>query len=613
MKSILVKDLIKLQFFCTFGTHFETPLRVELPFREESTKIMTASQRLFSVKMLYAALFLAVWDISIFTNTVFSQVPAMRNAQNRLSSDIPSQPAPSLPKTPLSKQDSTNAITQLQTTINGLLGEHRVNFAKSKTIYAMNVMSLTRGKEMFSTNAQLALTPASTTKLFSTFGAFDKFGASHFVETSVLTEAAEVHEGVLEGNVYLVGRGDPLLSIADLERLADQVAQTGVRRITGNICGDDSFFDRVTNRQEYSGDADEVQPTAPISALSVQRNLITVLVSAGASVGSRISAQTYPSSDAFQFDIQASVQAPPKKMPKKRKRGGSASKFGISISEQYGQAGGKQRFVIRGTMAPNTTVSKLFFIENPAFVAADMFRKRLQASGVQVDGTTTMKQSPPTVSEVASVQRPIMDIINIVNKKSDNFAAEHVFKMLGGSTLDNPSPEIAAKDNHTVQASIEQIQGALREYGIVTTTASVEIHDGSGLSRRNKISPTAIVRLLDKVQDAPFSNEYFNSLAIAGLDGTLLYRMRGTTAEYNARAKTGTHKNVSALAGYVKTLDGERLAFSFMFNGNAVWLYKGLENKLCELLSNFSYYGSKESTSGLDSTDVETMTGKDIN
>ena len=587
--------------------------------------ITTTLRRFSFISALCAASMLGTWYIAETITPLLAQVPAMRNAQNRLASDIPkpinasagvnaSVSAGNAPKAvALTKQDSLNALLQLGTSINALLGEHRKTFTNSKTTFAMTVLSLSRGKELYSTNAQLALTPASTTKLFSTFGAFDKFGTSHFVETSVLTEATEVHDGVLDGNVYLVGRGDPLLTIADLERLADQVAQTGVRHITGNICGDDSFFDRVTNRREYSGDAEEVQPTAPISALSVQRNLITVLVSAGPSVGSRVSVQTYPSSDAFSFDVQAAVQAPPKKMPKKRKRGAAAPRFGVSISEQYGQAGGKQRFVIRGTMAPNTTVSKLFFIEHPAFAAADMFRKRLIASGIQVDGTTTLKQSPPTVSELASVQRPITDIINVVNKKSDNFAAEHLFKMLGGSTLDNPSPEVAAKDNHTVQASIEQIQAALREYGIVTTTSSVEVHDGSGLSRRNKISPTAIVRLLDKVQDTPFSNEYFNSLAIAGLDGTLQYRMRGTTAEYNARAKTGTHKNVSALAGYVKTLDGERLAFSFMFNGNAVWLYKGLENKLCEILSNFSYYGSRESSPTLDSTDVETMTGKDIN
>jgi D-alanyl-D-alanine carboxypeptidase/D-alanyl-D-alanine-endopeptidase (penicillin-binding protein 4) len=87
--------------------------------------------------------------------------------------------------------------------------------------------------------------------------------------------------------------------------------------------------------------------------------------------------------------------------------------------------------------------------------------------------------------------------------------------------------------------------------------------------------------------------------------------MRGTTAEYNVHAKTGTHKNVSALAGYIRTLDGERLMFSFIFNGNAVWLYKGLENKLCQLLANFSYYTPKETPAGLDSTDVEA--GKELN
>ncbi len=571
------------------------------------------------VRIVAAAIVVAVVGFAIVcsTETSHAQVPSMRNAQNRLTSDIPKpitgQNNPTGVK--LTTQDSITALEQLRASIGGLLSEHQKTFTQSKTHFGVYVHSLSRGKDLYSTNAQLAFTPASTTKLFSTFGALDKFGAAHFVETSVLTEATEVREGVLEGNVYLVGRGDPLLSVADLERLADQVAHAGIKHVTGNICGDDSFFDRVTNRREYSGDDEEVQPTAPISALSIQRNLITVIVSASGGVGSRVAVQTFPtSSDAFSFDVEATVQAPPKKVAKKKKRGAAAPRFGVSISEQYGQAGGKQRFVIRGAMAPGTTVSKLFFIENPAFAAADMFRKRLQASGIQIDGGTLLKQAPPTVSELATVQRPITDIINVVNKKSDNFAAEHVFKMLGGSTLDNPSPEIAAKDNHTVQASIEQIQGALREHGIVTTTSSVSIYDGSGLSRRNKISPSTLVRLLDRVQDTPFSNEYYNSLAIGGLDGTLQYRMRGTSAEYNARAKTGTHKNVSALAGYVKTLDGERLAFSFMFNGNAVWLYKGLENKLCEMLANFSYFGSKESTAPLDSTATDDgLGGKELN
>lgn len=537
------------------------------------------------------------------------RVPGMRNSQYRLSSDIPSPQTLNVNKVPLSHEDSLAALLRLQTNIQALLAEHDRTFVKSKTQFGLAVYSLQQGKEYFALNPAQPLTPASTTKLFSTFAAFDKFGASYSIETLVLTDALEVRDGVLDGNIYLVGHGDPLLDIGDLEQLSYQLFNAGVRRITGGIYGDDGFFDRVTSRREYSGDNEEVQPTAPISALSVQRNLITVIVSAGGVVGKPVHVQTFPSCDAFDFDIRATVAVPAKAVKKRRK---APARAGLSISEIYGQKGGKQRFAIQGTLAPNSSVSRVFFIEQPAFVAADMFKKRIESSGIVVEGSSGLKSSPSTVSELASFHRPLVDVVNIINKKSDNFCAEHLFKMIGGGKIDAAVPELAAKDNHTVQASAEQLQASLRQYGIVgSSTPSVQIFDGSGLSRRNKIAPLTMLRLLENVQNAPFANEFLNAFAIAGLDGTLQYRMRGTTAEYNVHAKTGTHKNVSALAGYIRTLDGERLMFSFIFNGNAVWLYKGLENKLCQLLANFSYYTPKETPAGLDSTDVEA--GKELN
>ena len=531
-------------------------------------------------------------------------VPGMRNSQYRLKNDIPTPQAINPTNAPLTHKDSVLAIERLQNDIRSLLSEHEKTLARAKTQMAMAVYSLNQSKELFALNPSLPLTPASTTKLFTTFAALDKFGANYTIETLVLTDADGLREnGVLDGNIYLVGQGDPLLSINDLELLASQLYHAGVRRITGSIFGDDGFFDRVTNRRQYSGDDDEVQPTAPISALGVQRNLVTVIVGAGGVVGKPVHAQTFPASDAFEFDIRATV-APTPKQPKKKRRGKWA-KPALSITEIYGQKNGKQRFLVQGTLSPNTSVSRLFFIEAPPVAAADMFRKRVESFGITVEGGSGgVKEAPSAASELASMRRPLLDVVNIVNKKSDNFAAEHVFKLLGGAKLDARAPEIVAYDNHTIQASIEQLQGALRHYNIVSASSgSLQDFDGSGLSRRNKISPISMIRLLELFQSMPFANEFVNSLAIAGLDGTLQYRMRGTTGEYNVRAKTGTHKNVSALAGYVRTLDGERLAFSFLFNGNAVGLYKGLENKLCQILANFSYYTPSETSRDLDSTD----------
>jgi D-alanyl-D-alanine carboxypeptidase len=115
-------------------------------------------------------------------------------------------------------------------------------------------------------------------------------------------------------------------------------------------------------------------------------------------------------------------------------------------------------------------------------------------------------------------------------------------------------------------------------------------YDGSGLSRRNKITAEALIRILEITSHSNFSSDLDSCLAIAGVDGTVKSRMSGTLAENNLLAKTGTHGNVSALTGYVRTLDGERLSYAFMFNGSAVNHFKQTENELGKLLAQFFYF-----------------------
>jgi len=517
---------------------------------------------------------------------------AVNVAETPAASDAAVLPATAT-KTAITSVDSVRAIQTLQQQISSLLQEKTSQKVMEKTDVGLAVYSITRGKELFSLNASNPLTPASTTKLLPTFSALEQFGMEYLVRTSICTDATEeITGGVLRGNIYLVGRGDPLLSINDLENLAVQLKNMGISRITGNVYGDDTFFDRVTNRQEYSGDDDEVQPTGPISALSVQKNLITVLVSGGNAQKQPVRVQTFPSSDIFTFTVNAVTQVQ-KPVKTKRRRWVKPS---LSIVESGAQANGKQHFVINGTLNPSTTISKLFFIHHPALAATDMLRKRIEMFGITVEGKTGLQKTPNTALVLAEFARPLMEIVKLVNKKSDNFSAEHLFKMLGSPLLASDGSQMmfnADAEYRSAQASLRQIQTVLKDHAIDNT--SWTINDGSGLSRRNKIPPATLIRLLVEANRAPFSDAFRNTLAVAGLDGTLEHRMRGTPAEYNVTAKTGTHKNVSALAGYLRTKDGELLAFSFMFNGWGVWHYKGLENKLCQTLAEFSYYTPADS------------------
>ncbi len=495
----------------------------------------------------------------------------------------------------LSGVDSLRALQSLQQNINKLLE----NKTLQKTEIGLSVFSLNSRKELFARNSATPLTPASTTKLLPTFGALEQFGTEYKVATSICTDAVSGigKDGTLRGNVYLVGHGDPLLSVTDIENLAVQLYNLGVKHITGSIYGDDSFFDHQTSRRDYSGDGEEVQPTGPISALTVQKNIVTVLVSGGPKVNQPVRVQTIPYSDTFTFSVQAVTKTIKPVRATKRRRW---LKPTLTIREATAtKNGGKQHFVVAGSLNPNTTVSQIFFVQNPPLAAADLLRKRLETVGVQVDGKFGIQKTPNTSVVLTEFLRPITEILSIVNKKSDNFCAEHLFKMLGNAASGDDREKNNAvfsptAENRSAQASVQQLQTILKDHAIPVN--SWTINDGSGLSRRNRIAPSVLVKLLDEADRAPFAETFFNLLSVAGLDGTLEHRMRGTLAEYNVHAKTGTHKNVSALAGYLKTKDGERLVFSFMFNGWGVWHYKGLENKLCELLTNFSYYAPPDST-----------------
>ena len=182
------------------------------------------------------------------------------------------------------------------------------------------------------------------------------------------------------------------------------------------------------------------------------------------------------------------------------------------------------------------------------------------------------------INQIAEVNRPLMDLIYLTNKNSDNYLAETIFKMTGayaGNHLNNG------------KSSKEKLKNIFNKYNIPCTDCL--INDGSGLSRRNVVTVDGILHLLIESKHLNFGNELDSSLSIAGIDGTLINRMKNSMAENNLRAKTGTLRNTSALSGFVQTQDDELLAFSFVFNGPSVGSYKQIENKLGELLANFKY------------------------
>ncbi|MBK9247365.1 MAG: D-alanyl-D-alanine carboxypeptidase/D-alanyl-D-alanine-endopeptidase [Ignavibacteria bacterium] len=273
-------------------------------------------------------------------------------------------------------------------------------------------------------------------------------------------------------------------------------------------------------------------------------------------------------------DIHNLGDAP--RAPRKR-RYPKVRRSGFSVSASTLPNGGQQ-FITRGSVGRGGLHTSNYTIKNPELAAAGTLRNRLTSGGIEVGGGIGVLAKPQSAQKIAEFHRPVAEIIGVVNKNSDNFLAEHIFKMVGAAT---------GGQSNTAKKSVKAITEALQKAGI--STEGLCINDGSGLCRKNLFSANTEVGLLTKAAESNFALEFKSSLAIAGVDGTLKRRMKQTYAERNLQAKTGTLRNASALAGYVTTRDGERLCFAFIFNGGSAGLYKQTANQLGAALAEFSF------------------------
>lgn len=461
------------------------------------------------------------------------------------------------------------------------------------TKYGIAVYSIDKKEYYYQKNIDVLLTPASNTKLFTTFSALYSLGDEYDIITTIYTDA-KIIEPVLKGNLYIYGRGDALLSVNDIDIIASKIGFLGIKKIDGNIYADDSYFESTTNRQEYSNDLDQVEPLPPVTSLTIERNTATI-VAKGLSSG--VEVFSIPRSESFIFENNAKLAYQNKidkhyynkqnnfaysndqirvgdapRILKKRNRN-SIKINSIRMKDC------KQKFIINGFIKLGQNYAFKHFIDCPALAVAGAFKNSLMNKGIEVKGSIEIRHNPNKVklNVIAEFRRPLMELINICNKESDNFLAENIFKIVGAYAGDNI---------HTSSKSRAVKRLIYDSLGI--DFKNCQINDGSGLSRRNLVTTRALIATLIKSQYLPFSDKFYNSLAVAGTDGTLYKRMLGTAAENNVVGKTGTLRNVSSLAGYVYTKDEELLAFAMIFNGPYVYNYKALENKIAIFLANLN-------------------------
>lgn len=431
--------------------------------------------------------------------------------------------------------------------------------------FGVMIVSLTRGDTLFAQNAGEMMRPASTMKLFSTAVALDRFGPEHTFSTDVMRDGTVGPDGTVQGNLYLKADGDPAMSARffkdpnlPMATLARAVEAAGVKKVTGDLVYDATAFDdrRIPEgwKTTYLGSA----YAARVSALSLNENLVWVVVS--------------PAGKVAQVTLEPVTTTIPLRS-KVRIVGGAggrisarrASDGGIDVSGTIGSVSGPRRYSL--------------VVDDPAHFTAGALQAALQNVGVTFGGTVRAARTPATATKVAGfTSPPLAQIVSEMNRESINIVAELLYR--------DAARAVAADGT----SSAEIAQANLRDFlskKVGADPQSVRIFDGSGLSTLDYLTPRTMIQLLSYAHKGPWSSAFHGSLPVAGESELLRRRMRGTPAEGNLHAKTGTTNDVVGLGGFVTAKDGEIVAFSFIYNGNDRWNAKATMDAMGATLANF--------------------------
>jgi D-alanyl-D-alanine carboxypeptidase/D-alanyl-D-alanine-endopeptidase (penicillin-binding protein 4) len=422
-------------------------------------------------------------------------------------------------------------------------------------VWGIAVHSLDRDERIFALNPDTLLVPASTTKLVSLSSAVDAVGWDHrFLTTLAMSggivnilEPERTELGVLRGDLLITGGGDP--SIAgrggdDLSGWIDALKARGIRRIEGRIIGDDNAIEEPRPALAWAWDDLGYTTGALFGALNLAENRLTVTITPSAVPGApaQIGVEPFAASRIMSNRV---LTAEP----------------GSRLLVWPEQRPGEPVLTIAGSIpAAAAPVTLSVAAGNPTLWFASVLRNRLIEAGIYVHGDAVDIDDllvPPDRSLFTIVHahwsRPLSEIAQPLLKDSINLYGEAVLRL-------NAPPEAFP----TNDAALEGLRLRLAAWGI--PEEAQQIVDGSGLSRRNVITPAALATVLRRMHDPEATSPWMIALPVAGVDGSLRTRMTGTPAEGNVRAKTGTMSNVRSLAGYATTQDGERLAFAIILN-----------------------------------------------
>jgi serine-type D-Ala-D-Ala carboxypeptidase/endopeptidase (penicillin-binding protein 4) len=425
-------------------------------------------------------------------------------------------------------------------------------------------VSLRDGRVIYARDAERPFTPASNMKVYTTAVALDALGADYRWRTSVYAEKEPDGSGTIEGDLILYGRGAPDLSSQakrdapdHLAKLAEDLYRRGVRRVRGQLVGDESYF-----RGEALGDGwlwNDIQWYfgAEVSALTINGNESTLTITPG-KPDEAATVKIENDDSYFRLTSDANTSA----------RGSS-----LTIGVTRGLSDNNLR-VWGDFPATSSSYSVRVSVHNPALWAAKLFREKLQARGIEIAGEARARDArvapderfdPERAVELAFVQsRTLGEISRATNKQSININAELILRTLGRERREAAPDEdpVRMRIRGDDEAGTSFIRLWLERNGI--GTAGLSLHDGSGLSRLDIVTPEVTARLHAVMVKSPAAKIFRDSLPVAGRDGTLAGRLGSTGGRI--QAKTGTLSYNNSLSGYVTAADDEPYAFAIICN-----------------------------------------------
>jgi D-alanyl-D-alanine carboxypeptidase/D-alanyl-D-alanine-endopeptidase (penicillin-binding protein 4) len=434
----------------------------------------------------------------------------------------------------------SQATSLLIQEINDILEKPCLNYDDT----SVSIVAMPSGKIVYAYNTIKPLLAASVTKIITTAAALHYLSPEYRFKTKFLY-TGEIRGNVLQGDLIIQASGNPKLTTKDLWSVASQIKASGIRKITGNLIVDAHFFDRYDRAPAWETKRSQRAYDAKISALSLNFNSITIHIQPGSQVGQKLKVWLEPALPYMYIENTA----------KTIKHGRNT--ISVTRSELIN---GQVKIQVKGKL-PISVQKKAIYrnVNNPMRYASETFRTLLRQAGVSINGQTKIVFTPLTGTELYQhLSEPLSLILKELNTFSNNMMAEHILKTIAAERLGGAGSHVKG---------LRLVREFLRSNHV--NLQGVVLKDGSGLSRQNRMTTRAITDLLTTMYSRfDIGPDFMSSLRVMGAYGVLSRRLTKSPAHGKVRAKTGSLRGVSTLAGYIGNKSGQKFAFALFLNNN---------------------------------------------